>query len=209
MSNALFLSPHLDDVAFSCGGTLIKLADEKWQTILCTIFTKSVPDPQGFALACQLDKGLLTEIDYMQLRRAEDAEFASIANVSKLTHLDFAEAPHRGYNSAPDLFDGIHKGDEIWREVAVEISEIVKEFEPSVIFAPQGIGNHVDHLQTIKAILSNDVATQIFWYRDTPYAIKNPQANPSGLLPNNLKKEKIDMQEANEIIELIEKLKKK
>ena len=35
-----------------------------------TCFTRSVPDPQGFALACQLDKGLGPEVDYMALRRA-------------------------------------------------------------------------------------------------------------------------------------------
>ena len=34
-----FLSPHLDDVAFSCGGTLLRLADDpRWRVTVCTIF---------------------------------------------------------------------------------------------------------------------------------------------------------------------------
>ncbi len=77
LPRALFLSPHLDDVAFSCGGTLVGLAAGGWETHLATAFTASVPDPQGFALACQLDKGLGPEVDYMALRRAEDHAFAA------------------------------------------------------------------------------------------------------------------------------------
>ena len=59
MPTALFLSPHLDDVAFSCGGTLLRLTDDpRWRVVLCTVFTASVADPQGFALRCQTDKGI-------------------------------------------------------------------------------------------------------------------------------------------------------
>lgn len=198
MKRALFISPHLDDVAFSCGGTLIKLADENWQTILCTIFTRSVPNPEGFALACQLDKGLSPEIDYMQLRRNEDAEFARLANVSEVTHLDFAEAPHRGYVSAPDLFNGVHENDEIWREITVNLKQIVESHQPSILFAPQGIGNHVDHLQTIRAVLANDFAAEHFWYQDTPYAIRHRNAAACNLLPKNLEIKKIDITRAIE-----------
>lgn len=193
MQTALFISPHLDDVAFSCGGTLIKLADENWCTILCTIFTKSVLHPKGFALACQLDKNLSPDIDYMQLRRTEDAEFARIANASEAIHLDYAEAPHRGYDSAPDLFNGVHENDEIWREIAGRINETVEAFEPSVIFAPQGIGNHVDHLQTIKAVLANNFLAKLFWYQDLPYAIRHSKAAKSDLLQNASKAEKVDI----------------
>ena len=104
--SALFLSPHLDDVAFSCGGTLTRLIAEGWQVRLCTVFTASVPDPQGFALACQMDKGLAADVDYMALRRAEDDEFARLAGVLDSIHLTYREAPHRGYSDAPDLFRG-------------------------------------------------------------------------------------------------------
>ena len=72
MPTALFLSPHLDDVAFSCGGALLRLTDDPdWRVVLCTVFTASVPDPQGFALRCQTDKGIPAEVDYMALRRTE------------------------------------------------------------------------------------------------------------------------------------------
>ena len=69
MPTALALSPHLDDAAFSCGGLLASLAQAGWRVVMATLFTGSVAEPKGFALACQLDKGLGPEIDYMALRR--------------------------------------------------------------------------------------------------------------------------------------------
>ena len=73
---ALFVAPHLDDVVFSCGGTLAALADQGWRTVMVTAFTQSIVPAEGFALACQLDKGLAPDVDYMALRRAEDREWA-------------------------------------------------------------------------------------------------------------------------------------
>lgn len=183
MKTALFISPHLDDAAFSCGGTFAGLGDENRQTILCTIFTKSFSRPTGFALACQLDKNLPAAVDYMNLRREEDLSAARILKAADVLHLDFAEAPHRGYESAAELFAGIKAGDEIWREIAEKLCSLGESFKPQLIFAPQGLGNHVDHLQTIRAVRKVFPVEKTFWYRDTPYAIRQPFARQSDLLP--------------------------
>lgn len=183
MPTALFLSPHLDDVAFSCGATLLRLTDDPdWRVVLCTIFTASVPAPQGFALCCQTDKGIPAEVDYMALRRAEDAAFAASANVSDARHWDYREAPHRGYASPADLFAGVHDDDTLWQPLADELIALDEELQPDVVFAPQGLGNHVDHLQTIHAALAAWPVERVVWYRDTPYAIREPHAQPTGRL---------------------------
>ena len=183
MPRALLLSPHLDDVAFSCAATARHLLRGGWDVQLVTIFTQSVLHPQGFALACQLDKGLAPDADYMALRRAEDAEFCRIVGLENYAHWPFAEAPHRGYESAPELFGGVKPGDEIWRDIAARLGEIET---PDTVFAPQGLGNHVDHLQTIRAVRARGWDAQAFWYRDTPYAIRQPDAQSSELLPEKL-----------------------
>ena len=96
---ALFLSPHLDDAVFSCGGTIALLPRAGWRVIVATVFTRSVLNPPGFAPACQLDKGLTPDVDYMALRRDEDA--AACARLgAEVRWLDALEAPHRGYGSA-------------------------------------------------------------------------------------------------------------
>ena len=183
---ALFISPHLDDVAFSCGGTLAKLLRANRTAIVCTIFTASVDDPRGFALRCQTDKGLAPGIDYMLLRRAEDAEFARAIGGANLCHLAFREAPHRGYESAAELFAGERTDDEVWREIADELKRLARESNPRIVFAPQGLGNHVDHLQTIRAVCAADFRAPVVWYRDTPYAIRDADAAPAPLLPDDL-----------------------
>ncbi len=183
---ALFISPHLDDVAFSCGGTFALLARAGWRTILCTVFTKSVPHPTGFALACQLDKNLAADVDYMKLRRAEDFRAAKILGAAEVLHLNFPEAPHRGYNSAPELFAGEKSNDQIWRSIAEHLHLLNEIHQPEVVFVPQGLGNHADHLQTIRAALRTFDSAKLEWYRDTPYAIRQPSAPPSNLLPPNL-----------------------
>ncbi len=177
MPTALFLSPHLDDVAFSCGGLLAQLGDAGWRTVMATAFTATVLPATGFALACQIDKGLGPEVDYMALRRMEDRAAADILGVSDLRWLGLPEAPHRGYNSASALFDAISDDDDVWRPLAEQISALAGELRPDIVLAPQGLGNHVDHRQMIRAVL-NVVPQHLAFYRDTPYAIRNPDAVP-------------------------------
>ena len=183
MPRTLLLSPHLDDIAFSCAATARHLLRGGWDVQLVTVFTASVTNPQGFALACQLDKGLPADADYMAMRRAEDAEFCRIVGLENSAHWPFQEAPHRGYDAAPELFAGVHADDEIWRDIAARLNEIET---PDTVFAPQGLGNHVDHLQVIRAVIERGWSAQTFWYRDTPYAIREPNAAPSELLPSPL-----------------------
>ncbi len=193
MKTALFISPHLDDVAFSCGGTLARFSAEGWRTVLATVFTRSVPNPRGFALQCQLDKGLPADIDYMALRREEDREFAKRVGVHDLLWLDYPEAPHRGYGSAPALFGDVAAEDKVWAEISADLGSLVARRRPERIFLPQALGSHVDHRQVVKAALEAVPTEKALWYRDTPYAIAAPEAQASPLLPDGLTKAGLDI----------------
>lgn len=184
MPTALFLSPHLDDVAFSCGAAFATLAARGWDAHLVTIFTRSVPAPQGFALACQTSKGLPPELDYMALRRAEDQQAAHALGAASARWLPHAEAPHRGYESAPALFAGVHAADQnAWRPVAADLAALVQELAPALVFAPQAIGGHADHRHVVRAVAAAAAERAragrplaVAWYRDTPYIIRHPGA---------------------------------
>ena len=176
MPIALFLSPHLDDVVFSCGGFAAGLADAGWRTVLITVFTQSVVPASGFALACQLDKGLGPDVDYMALRRGEDTQAASILSFGDVRWLELPEAPHRGYNSAAELFGTLHEQDSVEFEIAAKFIGLAAELQPDLVLAPQGLGNHVDHQQVIKAANHIFPAGRVAYYRDTPYAIRQPGA---------------------------------
>jgi LmbE family N-acetylglucosaminyl deacetylase len=175
----LAVSPHLDDAAFSVGGTLAALTDAGHEVTVVTCLTASVPAPTGFALACQLDKGLGPDVDYMALRRAEDVAAMAVLGATPV-HLDLPEAPHRGYASAPDLFAGVHPGDEVWRDVAARLAVL----DADLWLAPQGLGGHVDHLQVGRAVA--DLGRPVLWWRDSPYVLRRPDAVPGAALPGGL-----------------------
>lgn len=182
MPLALFLSPHLDDVVFSCGGFAAGLAASGWDTVLVTAFTRSVLPATGFALACQLDKGIGPEVDYMARRREEDREAGTILAFRDIRWLDLPEAPHRGYGSAPALFGGVHADDAVAVELAAHFTALAGELRPELVVAPQGLGNHVDHQQVIAAAARCFPSGSTAHYRDTPYAIRQPAASASPMV---------------------------
>ena len=175
---ALFLSPHLDDVVFSCGGLAAILHDRGWRTILATAFTATVLPVRGFALACQLDKGLPAEVDYMALRRDEDLAAAAILGFSEVRHLGLPEAPHRGYNDAVALFGPLLDDDPVPPLLATHLTTLARECAADLVLVPQGLGGHVDHRQMVRAT-DAVLGGAIGWYRDTPYAIRHAGL-PSG-----------------------------
>ena len=170
----LAVSPHLDDAIFSAGGTLALRAREGWRVLVATCFTGNVAHPTGFALACQLDKGLPPDIDYMALRRAEDAA-ACEAIGAGFVHLPFLEAPHRGYDSAAALFAGRLPDDAIDAELAPALKALIAAENPDRIFGPMAIGNHADHL-VVRSVLEA-IGGKLSLWQDWPYADRAPSTH--------------------------------
>ncbi|WP_376099765.1 PIG-L deacetylase family protein [Roseomonas sp. CCTCC AB2023176] len=168
---AFAISPHLDDAAFSAGGTLAALAREGWDVVVATVFTASVPAPTGFALACQTDKGLPPEVDYMAIRRAED-EAACAALHARPVHLPLREAPHRGYHSALALFGDLRSDDTAHLAAAEAITPLLRDMKPDLLLAPQAIGGHVDHILTVRALQLLDAGIPTLWWADFPYTTR-------------------------------------
>ena len=191
MPTALAISPHLDDAVFSAGGTLAELARAGWRVIVATVFTASVPDPQGFALACQLDKGLSADIDYMALRRDEDAAACAAIGAEPLW-LPFPEAPHRGYASAIDLFAGMRGDDRIVEKIGPALQDLIRSLAPDEIFAPQAIGAHVDHVAVYTAL--RPCRRPLRLWADFPYASRsNVRASPFAAECDGMTEEKIQL----------------
>lgn len=171
MPLALAISPHLDDAAFSAGGTLAALAAAGWDTVVATVFTASVRAPAGFALACQLDKGLAPAADYMAIRRAEDAlACGQLGAVPQW--LPLREAPHRGYASAAALFGPTRSDDQAHLDAAAAIEPLLAALRPGLLLAPQAVGGHVDHVQVVRAIQLLRPTAPILWWTDFPYAAR-------------------------------------
>ncbi|TXN20668.1 MULTISPECIES: PIG-L deacetylase family protein [Methylobacterium] len=176
MPVALAVSPHLDDAVFSAGGTLAHLARGGWSVVMATVFTASVAEPKGFALACQLDKGLAADVDYMALRRDEDVVAALHLGIERPVHLPFREAPHRGYGSPPELFAGLSGDDRIEYNLADAFEKLIAQMRPDLILAPQAVGGHVDHVQVVRALRACRSGVRppapVLWWRDYPYTVR-------------------------------------
>ncbi|MEE1941225.1 PIG-L family deacetylase [Streptomyces sp. TRM 70361] len=175
------VSPHLDDAVFSAGGTLLLLARAGWAVRTVTCFTASVADPCPFALSTQLDKGLPAGADYMALRRAEDRAAQRMLGALPPEHLPLAEAPHRGYDSPRRLFTAPRADD----RVAAELPRLLRPHlaAADLVLAPQGIGGHVDHLVTARAVAAVAPPARTAWWRDLPYAVHAVHADRAAREP--------------------------
>ena len=149
------------------------LVDVGWRVVMATVFTRSVLNPVGFALRCQTDKGLSPDADYLAIRRKEDAAAATKLGLeaADVHWLDLPEAPHRGYDDPKQLFAEILEGDELMAsQVANRIAPLVVAAD--IIFAPLGIGGHVDHVQVIRAIDALAPRVPVVRWFDTPYILR-------------------------------------
>ena len=173
----LALSPHLDDAVFSAGGALAARADAGWQVVVATLFTGNVAEPTGFALACQLDKGLGPEIDYMAVRRAEDETACSVLGLHPV-HLPLLEAPHRGYERASELFEPPHADDPASLELARTLGALLETHAPDELWAPRALGGHVDHVLVHRAARAAASDVRLRWWTDWPYADRTAPADP-------------------------------
>ncbi|WP_019517611.1 PIG-L deacetylase family protein [Sphingomonas sp. Mn802worker] len=166
MTHIVAISPHLDDAAFSVGGLLAARARAGVRVTIVTCFTGNVARPTGFALACQLDKGLSADLDYMALRRAEDIAACAVIGAHAV-HLPLLEAPHRGYASAPELFAARRADDMMQEPLTEQLEETIDRLRPDVLLAPLAVGNHVDHWLVRDALSAID-RPMLLW-EDWPY----------------------------------------
>lgn len=180
MTGILAVSPHLDDAVFSAGARLAEHAMAGNRVTVATCFTGNVAEPQGFALACQLDKGLGPEVDYMALRRAEDVEACAAIGATPL-HLPLLEAPHRGYDSAAVLFGPRLASDTVLPDLIAALEQVAGECRPDLVYGPYGVGNHVDHHLVREAVEQVFAETPVVWWEDYPYAMREP-APPAGVI---------------------------
>lgn len=177
MSRLLALSPHLDDAVFSAGGALARRVRDGWRVVVATLFTGNVAAPHGFALACQLDKGLSAEVDYMALRREEDRRACAMLGVEP-AHVPLLEAPHRGYDTAAALFRPPHPTDPAADGLRDAIRALLAEHAPDEVWAPRALGGHVDHVLVHRTIREAASSERLTWWTDWPYAERPAPADP-------------------------------
>lgn len=171
--DAVYLSPHLDDAALSCGGQIHRRTRAGERVLILTVFAGSEPDElSSLALRVHALFGLTSGV--MAVRRREDAEacrvLGAVDDRRELPDAVYRQEPGSGrplYDDIARLFEPPCVADE--RELLPRLAALLRELPPSrEVFAPLTAGGHVDHRlarRAAEAVWGAGLA----YYEDYPY----------------------------------------
>lgn len=174
----LVLSPHLDDAALSCGGTIHRLARQGDRVVVYTAFAADEPQPAPGPFAAAMVRGWrLPPGRAMAARREEDrAACASLG--AEPVHGSFTEAiqrcdPASGaplYASVAALFGVPAASDPAADLVADEVAAQVGALPAGArVLAPLGVGGHVDH-RLLRGVADRLAGVEVLYYEEYPYS---------------------------------------
>ena len=168
--DAVLISPHDDDVPFSLGGALLDARFDKG--IIVTLFSVS---------KCTIDDRE-DDVDCVtQIRKAENQQFyCALGSKIRLINSDRLDAPLRLGIREEDVFNTELSGSEDERREAEQLRQTLELMKPKrgVLFAPLGLGEHVDHLlvnHTARVLMRDGWPTA--FYEDLPYAARMAPAD--------------------------------
>lgn len=166
---ALFISPHFDDVALSCGGVVARTLS----AVVVTVFAGQPGEDLSDFARFQHDRWRTGE-RAVDERRAEELRALKLLGAGH-HWMDFPDAIYRGdvYLSDEDLFGPVKAADARTEATVVDaIVKLVREADAEAVYLPLGAGGHVDHRICRRAAQPIfDLGIGISFYEDFPYAI--------------------------------------
>lgn len=181
---AYFISPHLDDAAFSAGALMSHLAKIS-QVTVATVFTKGGKSNTLSARQFLKQNNSADSRSLYRLRRLEDTNALSRAGI-KAIHLGYTDALWRTIASRRSLLIPelkavyptyrlhITRGvvsahdTELIKQISARLKKLVKG-EKALIFCPVGHG-HIDHLVTRLACERAFGVARLTYWLDFPYS---------------------------------------
>lgn len=174
--NAIYLSPHLDDVALSCGGQIYQRTQAGEQVLIVSMTAGDPTETAVSTYAQSLHDRWELISDSVAGRRAEDIAACRRLGADFL-HWDILDCIYRTdeknglpfYESDEELFGAVHTTDKT--QLLAYLSQRMEQL-PSTeeLYVPLGMGNHVDH-QLVRIVAEATYPQNlIFYYEDYPYA---------------------------------------
>lgn len=155
---AVFLSPHLDDAVFSCGGLIAKLVGEG-PVLVLNVFTRYLSNLKihGAVLGAE--------------RYQEEADAAGFLGFESRS-LGELDAPFRreAYRQLGNLFRPPCQMDLDWlAELRQKLFDMLADLDFQQIYVPLGIGWHVDHVLIHRVFEPWAHSDKLLYYEDAPY----------------------------------------
>jgi LmbE family N-acetylglucosaminyl deacetylase len=171
----IYLSPHLDDAALACGGMLAAQRAAGRRVLVVTVCTASpAPDAQFNALTLEFHRrwGLApAEVVAARLREEQHAMALLDADSYAAGMLDSIYRHPAAYDSRAALF-GTPAPDDPLLPMLLQLIRTLRERMPGArIYAPLGIGMHVDH-QIVYTAARDILGDAALYYEDIPYATR-------------------------------------
>ncbi|MBP6016990.1 MAG: PIG-L family deacetylase [Candidatus Promineofilum sp.] len=176
--DSLYLSPHFDDVALSCGGQIFRRTAVDDSVLVVTITGAEPPDGPLSETVQSLHRRWAdslgqTPAAMVAQRRAEDREAFDILRADVL-HLPFLDCIYRAgpdgrplYPGPTDMF-GTPRPDDAG--TIDQLAAALAALPPADhIYLPLGVGGHVDHGLTRSA--AERVFDDVAYYEDYPYTM--------------------------------------
>ncbi len=173
----VYLSPHLDDAALSCGGLAWEQAQAGEAVSIWTICAGEPPPGELSLFARQLHARWQAGQNAPAIRRMEDSESCRRIGASyrhfSIPDCIYRRHPQTGefmYASEASLNGPLHPGD--MQLVHALGDELQRCLPVEAIFAcPLAFGNHVDHQLTCLA--AEDYPRNTWYYADFPYVLRS------------------------------------
>ena len=168
----IYISPHLDDVTFSCGGQIYARTAAGATVLVVTVTTGLPPAPLS-EFARELHERWQLPADGVRLRREED-EAACGKLGADFEHWPVPDCIYRRdpasgrplYNTLDDIFDRPRRADEaIVPEIAGRLASLPQAGQ---VIAPLAVGQHVDH-QLTRLACEQVFGGDLLYYEDYPY----------------------------------------
>ena len=172
--DAIYLSPHLDDAALSCGGQIYQQTQAGNRVLIVTITAGAAPTTNLSAFAQGQHDSWELDVDPVEVRRREDIE-SSRRLSSEWLHWDVMDCIYRRhpetgaalYTSDETLFGVLNSAES---PLIQHLTQKLLDLPASTtIYCPLGLGNHVDH-QLVRVSAETAFAHRLTYYEDYPYA---------------------------------------
>jgi LmbE family N-acetylglucosaminyl deacetylase len=172
--HSIYLSPHLDDVALSCGGQIFMQAEQGKAVLIVTVMAGDKPGQSDSKYIQELHERWQLERDAVARRRAEDTQACRILGADHL-YWEIPDCIYRFddvtsepfYLSDEDIFGDVHPS-ELYL-INTLANQIMALPPHDRLMVPLGVGNHVDHQITRRAA-EKSTAKGMFYYEEYPYA---------------------------------------
>jgi len=170
----IYLSPHFDDAALSCGGIIWEQVQAGEGVQIWTICAGE-PGQELSGFAREKHRSWESGTNTVPLRRAEDVESCGILGAGtryfSIPDCIYRRNPQEGdflYASEDSLWGGLHPMEE---NLPGDLSTILAEEVPveTRLVVPLALGNHVDHQLTRAA--AEGLGRMLWYYEDYPYVL--------------------------------------